>query len=304
MSPFSLRHVEIFHAVMTSGSVTDAATLLHTSQPTVSRELARLEQLTGLTLFERVRGRLRPTAEALQLFEEVRRAYLGLDRIAEAARAIRQFEHGSLSLACLPMFSQAVLPGVCQRFLAEHPRVSLNIAPQESPLLEEWLSAQRHDLGLTESHHAPAGTRIEQVFCADEVAILPAGHPLVTRPRLSPADFHDQPFISLSASDIYRQQLDRLFGQHGVERHMVLETHSAASVCCMVREGVGLAVVNPLSAAAFAGQGVAVRPLTVSIPFTVQLVRPLHRPASELVDRFAALLRQTLAQSEAASANP
>ena len=42
-------------------------------------------------------------------------------------------------------------------------------APQESPLLEEWLSAQRHDLGLTESHHAPAGTRIEQVFCADEV---------------------------------------------------------------------------------------------------------------------------------------
>ena len=52
---------------VTSGSVTDAATLLHTSQPTVSRELARLEQLTGLTLFERVRGRLRPTAEALQL---------------------------------------------------------------------------------------------------------------------------------------------------------------------------------------------------------------------------------------------
>ena len=40
----NLRHIEIFHAVMTAGSLTEAAHLLHTSQPTVSRELARLRR--------------------------------------------------------------------------------------------------------------------------------------------------------------------------------------------------------------------------------------------------------------------
>ena len=56
------RHIEVFRAVMTAGSVTGAAALLHTSQPTLSRDLARLEQLLSYALFERERGRLKATA--------------------------------------------------------------------------------------------------------------------------------------------------------------------------------------------------------------------------------------------------
>ena len=81
----TLRHIEVFRAVMTSGSVTAAAAMLHTSQPTVSRELARFEYLTRMTLFERSKGRLRPTAQGLLLFEEVQRAYFGLERIVNTA---------------------------------------------------------------------------------------------------------------------------------------------------------------------------------------------------------------------------
>ncbi|WP_141287755.1 LysR family transcriptional regulator, partial [Ideonella azotifigens] len=70
------RQVEVFRAVMTTGHVTRAAELLHSSQPTVSRELARLEQVLGLALFERVKGRLRPTVRALALLEEVEQSYV------------------------------------------------------------------------------------------------------------------------------------------------------------------------------------------------------------------------------------
>ena len=81
MAAVNLRHIEIFHAVMTAGSLTEAAHLLHTSQPTVSRELARFEKVIGLKLFERIRGRLHPTVQGLRLFEEVQRSWYGLDRI-------------------------------------------------------------------------------------------------------------------------------------------------------------------------------------------------------------------------------
>lgn len=292
MPAVTLRHIEIFHAVMTAGNVTEAAALLHTSQPTVSRELARLETLTGLQLFARSRGRLHPTVQGLRLFEEVQRSWYGLDRIVSAAESLRQFRQGELSIVCLPVFSQSFLPLLVQPFLARYPDVSLNIVPQESPLLEEWLSAQRHDLGLTETLTTPAGTEHVPLLTLNEVCVLPQGHPLAQKDLLTPQDFNGENYISLSRTDSYRQLLDALFSEHDVKRRMVMETHSAASVCAMVRAGAGISVVNPLTALDYAASGVVVRRFSIEVPFTVSLIRPVHRPASALVDAFCEHLQR------------
>lgn len=294
MAAVNLRHIEIFHAVMTAGNLTEAAALLHTSQPTVSRELARFEKVLGLKLFERTRGRLHPTVQGLRLFEEVQRSWYGLDRIVSAAESLREFRHGELSVVCLPVFSQSFLPALLQPFLARYPDVSLNIVPQESPLLEEWLSAQRHDLGLTETLHAPAGTERTALLTRNEVCVLPSGHPLAAKSVLTPDDFQGENYISLSRTDSYRQLLDTLFNEHQVKRRMVIETHSAASVCAMVRAGAGISVVNPFTALDYAASGVTVRRFSIDVPFTVSLIRPLHRPSSALVDAFSEHLQASL----------
>ncbi|MBB4273435.1 LysR family transcriptional regulator [Rhizobium mongolense] len=289
----TLRHIEVFRAIMTTGSVTGAADMLKTSQPTVSRELARFEYLIQIKLFERIRGRLRPTAHALHLFEEVQRAYFGLDRIVRTATSLRGFEQGQLSIVCLPVFSQSLLPQTCRLVAERFPDVGISITPQESPLLEEWLSAQRYDFGLTEIGHAPQGTEATALAMLDEVCVLPDGHPLLRKTILSPVDFEGQPFVSLSATDSYRQQIDRIFRETGTTRRMVIDTHSAASICAMVREGIGLAIVNPLTALDYAHNGVHIRPFSVSIPFSVNIVRPIHRPPSRLVEIFeSALIEQ------------
>ncbi|EOC1265074.1 LysR family transcriptional regulator [Cronobacter malonaticus] len=294
MPGVTLRHIEIFHAVMTAGNLTEAAALLRTSQPTVSRELARFEKLIGLSLFTRSRGRLHPTVQGLRLFEEVQRSWYGLDRIISAAESLRQFRQGELSIACLPVFSQSLLPLVLKPFLDNYPDVSLNIVPQESPLLEEWLSAQRHDLGITENTATPAGTERLTLLTLNEVCVLPAGHVLADKPQLTPQDFAGENYISLSRTDSYRQLLDSLFQEHNVQRRMVLETHSAASVCAMVRAGVGVSIVNPLTALDYAATGIVVRRFSVAVPFTVSLIRPLHRPASALVEAFSQHLQQQM----------
>jgi len=288
----SLRHIEVFRAVMTTGSVTEAAALLRTSQPTASRELARFESLVQIKLFDRVKGRLVPTAPALWLFEEVRRSYLGLERVISLAASMRQFEQGQLSIICLPTFSQTLLPVACREFLRQYPAVSLSITPQESPLLEEWLTSQRHDIGLTETLITPQATLRTPLFSDDMVCILPDAHPLLAKASLAPEDFAGLPFINLSVFDIYRQQLDHVFEQHGVERRLVIETASASSVCAMVRQGLGLAIVNPLTAMDEVGRGLHLRRFTVAIPFNVSLVRPAHRASSVLVEAFEQTLHQ------------
>jgi DNA-binding transcriptional LysR family regulator len=101
MPAVNLRHIEIFHAVMTTGNLTEAAQLLHTSQPTVSRELARFEKVLGLKLFERARGRLHPTVQGLRLFEEVQRSWYGLDELSAPPKACVNFVRASCrSPAC------------------------------------------------------------------------------------------------------------------------------------------------------------------------------------------------------------
>jgi len=63
-----LRQIEVFHAIYTSGSMTNAARLLNVSQPSVSKVLAHAEQQLGYALFDRVKGKLVATPEADRLF--------------------------------------------------------------------------------------------------------------------------------------------------------------------------------------------------------------------------------------------
>jgi DNA-binding transcriptional LysR family regulator len=280
------RQIEVFRALMATPHVTRAAERLGSSQPTISRELARLEHVLGMALFERVRGRLRATVRAQALLQEVERSYIGLDRIAATALALREFAQGRLAIGCLPALSHALLPIAARRFVGQHPQAGLSITPQESPLLEQWLSEQRFDLGLTEAREAPAATSARPLLQADEVVVLPAGHALLARRVLRPKDFEGAQFVSLAPADAYRQAVDAMFAQHGVQRQMVADTASAVSVCALVREGLGLAIVNPLTALELAGSALHIRPLSVAIPFHVSLVLPELRAPNPLLAAF------------------
>lgn len=295
----SHRQIEVFRAVMATGQVTRAAERLHTSQPTVSRELARLEQVTGLQLFERVKGRLQPTPRALALLEEVEASYLGLERIAATAESLRHFAQGRLQLACLPALAHALLPDAIRRFALRQPQASVSLATIESPQLEAQLGEQRFDLGLVERREAPPACELQTLLVADEVGVLPAGHPLAACERLRPEDFAGQPFVSLAPTDPYRQQIDAVFARHGVARQLRLDTPSAVSVCALVRQGLGLGIVNPLTALELAGPDLVVRPLSVSIPFHVAVVRPAWRAAHPLRQDMAQALTEAAAALQA-----
>ena len=285
------RQIDIFRAVMASGHVTRAADTLNTSQPTVSRELARLEQVLGLQLFDRVRGRLQPTARALALLEEVERSYIGLERIAATAISLRQFAHARLNVTCLPALAHALLPDAVRRFVSQQAQAAFTLTPQESPQLEQSLTEQRFDVGLIERLIAPPGTRLTALLQADEVAVLPGGHALLAKRVLRPKDFAQQRFISLAPSDPYRQLIDGMFDEHGVRRQLGIEATSALSVCSLVRQGLGVAIVNPLTALELAGPDLHIRALSISIPFHVGLVTPELRTVNPLRDAFVEALQ-------------
>ena len=272
----------MFRAIMLQGNLSRAAEVTASSQPTLSRELARLEQVLGFDLFDRVRGRLRPTLRALALMQEVERSFIGLAQIATRAQELRSQTRGHLRLACLPALAHALVPRALMQLVRQQPDLHVSVHPLESPWLEQALSEQRFDLGLSETSEPPTGVHLQELLTVNEVAVLPRGHALCRKAVLTPEDFAGERFISLAASDPYRAAIDQLFAQAQVRRNTCLETASAVAVCAMVRQGLGLAIVNPLTALELSGPELVVRPLSVAIAFRVSLLLPDVAPPHPL----------------------
>jgi DNA-binding transcriptional LysR family regulator len=268
------RQLTLFRAIMLHGNLSRAAEVTASSQPTLSRELARLEQLLGFELFDRVRGRLRPTVRALALLQEVERSFIGLEHIAARAQELRTQTSGHLRLACLPALAHALVPRALVHLASVLPEAAVSVHPLESPWLEQALGEQRFDLGLSEATQPPTGVELRSILQVNEVAVLPRGHRLCSKAVLNATDFEGARFISLAAGDPYRHAIDQMFNEAQVSRNMCLDTESAVAVCAMVRQGLGVAIVNPLTALELSGPDVVVRPLKVAIPFQVSLLLP------------------------------
>jgi DNA-binding transcriptional LysR family regulator len=289
----SHRQVELFRAVMQAGSLSGAAQALHSSQPTLSRELSLMEQRLGYALFERSAGsRLKPTAAAQALADVVQRHYQGLAAVRAEARRLAQVDAEQLQLLALPALAHALLPAALGAWRERGARVA--ITPAESPLLEAWMAEQRFDLGLSERGQPVGGCRVESLGALPEVAVLPAGHALLAKPVLDAADFAGQDFVSLADEDPYRPAIDAWLA--AVPRRLRLQTHSAVAACALVAEGLGLAIVNPLTALACASPRLHWRPLAQLLPFEPVLLHPLNRAANRHAAGLAAALRAATAR--------
>ena len=108
--PPNTRALIAFRHTIMNGSVTGAANVLGRTQPAISRLLKELEADAGFALFERVKGRLIPTAEGRLFFEELQRSFLDLECTVTVAAEIRQGRHGSLLIAALPAAAASFLP--------------------------------------------------------------------------------------------------------------------------------------------------------------------------------------------------
>ena len=118
---------------MEVGSVTGAAERLHVTQPAVSKMLAQLERDLGFSAFARERRRLVPTPEAQILYQEVRRAFIGLDQLRRLAGDLRDMRQGRLVIAASYVASSWHLPGVVAAFLRAHPGLSVSMHALDSP---------------------------------------------------------------------------------------------------------------------------------------------------------------------------
>ena len=287
------RQVEAFRAVMTTGSVTSAATVMHVTQPAVSRLIRDLELTLKLTLFERRGNRVEPTPEAHHLFAEVERTFVGLSRISQFAEELRTHRAGSLRIAGMPAMTCGFLTRQVGRFVARRPEVAVTLHGLPSYLIADGVAGGRYDFGIAEASVERPGLTVEAIP-AKAVAAIPANDPLARRDVLGPKDFEDRSFISLGPGSLFRSRIDAAFA--GVRRRQLIETQLSEIACVLVAENAGLSLIDPFSTSEFVGRGVVFRPFRPDVFFDAIVVTPTARPLSalalEMLDTFRVAARQ------------
>lgn len=290
------RQIEAFRAVIETGKITAAAEVLGTTQPSVSKMIADLEQVAGFELFERRGRQVFPTPEALALYEEVERSFVGMSEISRVIEDIRDFRKGSLLVAGMPALALKFLPDVIAEFVAQEPGITVSLRTRSSQAVMRHLSSQQFDLGFAalDTDH-PAVLR-RPIFSAGMLAVLPISHPLGAKEVLEPQDFDQQPFIALGAEIGTRSEID-LFLSSGPARPLIVaEAQLSASICEMVAAGAGVSIVDPVTATQFGLSGrVLVRPLFPEQPFRYDLLLPALRKPSRVASQFLELVEQKFA---------
>ncbi|MGQ4274073.1 LysR substrate-binding domain-containing protein [Terrihabitans sp. B22-R8] len=280
------RQIEAFRAVILSGSATAAANFLGVSQPAISRLIQDLETRLRLKLFQRTGGRLLPTGDALTLYREVERSFVGLDRIARVAHDLRERRGGALRVAALPALAVGFLPDFAATFMAERPTVDISLHGLNSPFVLDWVLTGQCDLGIVGEQFQNPGITTQILPPVAAVAIVPASHPLAEREVIHAWDFEGQDFIEIGTTSLIRRKVDTVMKEHNVHRRIRAETPLTMIACGMVAAGFGCSVVDPFTAQRYKGTKLVVRPFEPRATFEWAIISSPFTPRSLIVGEF------------------
>jgi len=291
-----LSHFEAFNAVMLTGSMTAAAAMMHTSQPNISRSISRLEKLTGLKLFERVPGKLLPTADARALFDEVQRSFIGLRKLTEAASRIRRSGSGILRLGAVQSLSLSLVPRAIKLFSESFPQVSLSIHTAHSNTLSQWVREHSCDLAIVSYPGADDAVEKELLYTAEGVCIMPKYHRLTRKETVNPQDLVGERFITFPRGEPLRSALDRILQEANVDVSNTIETPYSTIACSLVMQGVGVAVVDPFVARGYLHGGLAARPFLPAPRHSAVMIFPRGKPRGRPAENFVEILKDLVAE--------
>jgi DNA-binding transcriptional LysR family regulator len=298
MSPndgeFTPREIEAFAAVMTHGTTTKAADALNITQPAVSKMLVQLTSKAGFPLFRNHRQRLIPTPEAHMLYAEVQRVFESVRGISRAAREIKELRSGRLNISALPAFGLTLLPNIIASFTKDYPDVAITLDIRSSSTIIQRASRNQLDIGVAGEVDDETPSVVRRALTATPpVCIMPKGHALSRLSVIQADDLEGLDFISLGAGDPMRRQLDALCEQRNVNRSLKLEAALSDTCINLVANGVGIALVDRLSAWMARDLPIEIRDFRPHLDINLSVYRPWGTIASSVADTFIEHLVQS-----------
>jgi len=265
---YELRHLVYFREVARRLHFRKAAEALAVAQPALSRQIAQLEAALGATLFTRSRRRVELTPAGTVLMERTEPILRALGGLPEELRALAQGEVGHLKVAFTGLAMATVLPGILREFHRRFPGIRLELGESPTAVQADALQAGELACGFFHPEAATPGLKTRLLLSEKNGVLLPADHPLASRPALRLRDLASTAFVLFPRAhnpNFYDRTL-AAFSRAGVTPRIAEEVWPRANGVGLVRAGVGATFMCPSEA----------KQLPPEVVF-----RPLEGPAPE-----------------------
>ncbi len=241
-----------FLAVAQTGRFTSAARACNVSQPSLSIQIAKLEDELGGPLFERTRKGGNLTARGETFLPRAKAILQEMESAREDAKALTGLTLGKVSLGCMPTTGAHLLPPILTAFRKAYPKIQVQLREESSPNLALALEQGEVELAIMDEAGLRPGLDQKTILAEELLLALHAKHPLAGKKTLALRQVSEEPFILMKTGHGFRQITLDLFRQAGLEPKVVFESAGIETVQALVASGLGISLV-PRMVASFPG---------------------------------------------------
>ena len=303
----NLDQLRSFVEVARLGNFTRASEHLHLAQPSLSRQIAALEQDLGAELFLRARGGSSLTTAGESLLPLARRMLADADTVRRELDELAGLRRGRVRLGATPTLCISLVAEVLGAFHAAHPAIELHLSEHGSRRLLDLLAGGELDLAIvTSSEAAPTDRFLLSPLLEEELVVISsaASPPVTTESSIALADVGRLPQIVFSPTYDLRSATDAAFRAQGLTPDVVLEGAEMDAVLRFVERGLGVAIVPAMVLIDRPGlRGIRLRGATLTR--TISLARPadvaptssvrvMQRTIAETATAYAARAGETM----------
>lgn len=230
-------------AVLETGSVTDAARMLHVSQAAVSQRIKHLETVFSAVLLDRTTRPAQPTAAGQRLFEHAKDLLTRGDQMMESVRNVSRAKRMIIRFGCVDSFAATIGPSLIKALSTSSHQIRLWSGI--SPTLDAQIEGRQLDLAVTTCINALPGISRDQLFVEPYFVVLPDTFEVNRLGSLLDLSRH-LPFIRYSARSLIGQQIDEYLQNSGDALERSCEFDATDPLLSLVASGAGFALTTPL----------------------------------------------------------
>ena len=250
MLPFTLQQLRILKAVATEKNFTKAAEVLYLSQPSLSKQIKKLENNLGISLFNRENNKISLTENGKVFLQYAERILALCEESCRALIDLKNGERGNLIVGASQTIGTYLMPRVLALFAQNYPQIDLKVQVNSTRIIAKNVINREIDIAIVGGEIPTELKRHLTVehFVEDEFSlIIPRSHPFATKDKITKDDLYHLNFITLNANSTIRKFIDNILTQNQIETNqlkIIMQLNSIEGIKTAVSLGLGAAFVS------------------------------------------------------------
>ncbi len=258
-----LRALSYFIAAAEAGSVSEAASNLNLSQPSISSAIMQIEEALGVQLFIRLPSKgIQLTAQGSEVLKEARQLMANVEEFRASVDDVGGHMHGDLSVAGFLNLGSNYMADIIATFQTKHPKINVHMNDYNQQEIFEALTTHKVEMAVTFDLDLPSSFEVRYVATKEPHALLPSTDPLAAQDAVSIEDLAMRPFVLMDLPHTAEYFLS-LFHNMGLTPDVRFRSRTFETVRTFVASGLGVSILNlrPKIDATYNGKNVVIRPI-------------------------------------------